>query len=51
MVQKPKGKGPVGRTWLRHKWEDDIKIDLKYIGCDDVNTEMNLHTMENFLTR
>jgi hypothetical protein len=23
------------RTW--HRWEDNIKIDLKEIGCDDVD--------------
>jgi hypothetical protein len=29
-VGKPKGKTPVGRP--RHRWEDNIKIDLGEIG-------------------
>jgi hypothetical protein len=30
-VGKPKGKRPVGRP--RHRWEDNIKIDLQEVGC------------------
>jgi hypothetical protein len=30
VVRKPKGKRPLGR--LRHRWEDNIKMDLKKIG-------------------
>jgi hypothetical protein len=26
---------PLGRT--RHRWEDDIKMDLGEIGCEDVD--------------
>jgi hypothetical protein len=29
------GKRPVGK--LRHKWEDNIKMDLKEIGCEGVD--------------
>jgi hypothetical protein len=32
MVGKP-GKWPLGRP--RRKWEDNIKIDLRKIGCED----------------
>jgi hypothetical protein len=28
---EPVGKRPLGR--LRHRWEDDIKMDLKEVGC------------------
>ena len=30
MVGKPEGKRPLGRP--RHRWEDDIKMDLKEVG-------------------
>ena len=29
---KPEGKRPLGRP--RHRWEDNIKIDLREVGCD-----------------
>ena len=29
---KPKGKRPLGRP--RHRWEDNIKMDLREVGCD-----------------
>ena len=32
LVGKPEGKRPLGR--LRHKWEDNIKMDLKEAGGD-----------------
>jgi hypothetical protein len=32
MVQELHRKGPLGRPLL--SWEDDIKMDLKEIGCD-----------------
>jgi hypothetical protein len=35
VVGKSKRPGQVGR--LRHIWEDNIKTDLKEIGCDDVD--------------
>jgi len=31
LVQKPGGKRPLGR--LRHRWDDNIKMDLKEVGC------------------
>jgi hypothetical protein len=35
LVGKSKGKRPVGRP--RHKWEDNIKMDLREIGIDGAN--------------
>jgi hypothetical protein len=35
MVGKPKGKRPLGRP--RHRWEDNIKLDLRQIGMDGEN--------------
>jgi hypothetical protein len=29
--RKPEGKRPLGRS--RHRWEDDIKMDLQEVGC------------------
>jgi hypothetical protein len=34
-VGKPEGKRPLGK--LRHKWEDNIKADLKDIGYESVD--------------
>jgi hypothetical protein len=31
LVGKPEGKRPLGRP--RHRWKDNIKIDLKEVGC------------------
>jgi hypothetical protein len=31
VVGKPEGKRPLGRP--RHRWEDNIKIDLQEVGC------------------
>jgi hypothetical protein len=31
MVGKPEGKRPLGRPRLR--WEDNIRVDLKEMGC------------------
>jgi hypothetical protein len=30
-VVKPEGKRPLGRP--RHRWEDNIKMDLQEVGC------------------
>jgi hypothetical protein len=30
LVRKPEGKRPLGR--LRHRWEDNIKMDLQEVG-------------------
>ena len=32
LVGKPEGKRPLGRT--RRRWEDNIKMDLREVGCD-----------------
>jgi hypothetical protein len=31
LVEKPERKGSVGRP--RRRWEDNIKMDLKVVGC------------------
>ena len=31
LVVKPEGKRPLGR--LRHRWVDNIKMDLQEVGC------------------
>ena len=31
LVGKPEGKRPLGRP--RHRWEDNIKMDLQKLGC------------------
>jgi len=31
LVGKPEGNRPLGRT--RHRWEDNIKMDLREVGC------------------
>ena len=31
LVGKPKGKRPLGRP--RNRWEDNIKMDLREVGC------------------
>jgi hypothetical protein len=33
LVGKLEGKRPLGR--FRHRWEDNIKMDLREIGCGD----------------
>jgi len=35
VVGKAEGKRPIGRR--RHKWEDNIRIDLREIGWEDVD--------------
>jgi hypothetical protein len=35
LVHKSEGKRPLGR--LRRRWEDNIKIDLRKIGWEDVD--------------
>ena len=32
LVDKPQGKKPFGRP--RRRWEDNIKMDLRDMGCD-----------------
>jgi hypothetical protein len=31
LVRKPEGKRSLGRP--RHRWEDNIKMDLQEVGC------------------
>jgi hypothetical protein len=31
LVGKPEGKRPLGRP--RHRWEDNIKMELQEVGC------------------
>jgi hypothetical protein len=35
LVGRPEGKRPLGRP--RHRWEDNIKLDLREIGIDGVD--------------
>jgi hypothetical protein len=35
LVGKPEGKRPLGRP--RHRWEDNIKVDIQEVGCGCVD--------------
>ena len=35
LVGKPEGKKPLGRP--RHRWHDNIKMDLQSVGCDGMD--------------
>jgi hypothetical protein len=35
LVGRPESKRPLGRP--RHRWEDNIKMDLREIGIDGMN--------------
>jgi len=35
LLGKPEGKRPLGRP--RHRWEDNIKLDLQEVGCEVVD--------------
>jgi hypothetical protein len=35
LVGKPEEKRPFGRP--RHRWEDNIKMDLQEVGCGGMN--------------
>ena len=35
LVGKPEGTRPLGRP--RHRWEDNIKMDLLEVGCGDMD--------------
>jgi hypothetical protein len=35
LVGRPEGKRPLGRS--RHRWDDNIKLDLREIGIDGTN--------------
>ena len=35
LVGTPEGKRPPGRS--RRRWEDNIKMDLQEVGCEDLD--------------
>jgi len=35
LVGKPEGKKPPGRT--RHRWKDNMKMDLQEVGCEGMD--------------
>jgi len=35
LVGKPEGKRPLGRT--KRRWKDNIKMDLREMGCGDMD--------------
>jgi hypothetical protein len=35
LVGKPEGKRPLGRA--RHRWKGNMKVDLRYIGWNDMD--------------
>jgi hypothetical protein len=35
LIWRPKGRRPLGRH--KHRWEDNIKMDLREIGIDGAN--------------
>jgi hypothetical protein len=35
LIGRPEGKRPLGRP--KHRWEDNIKMDLREIGIDGTN--------------
>jgi hypothetical protein len=35
LVGKPEGKIPLGRP--RHRWEDNIRLDLQELGCGSMD--------------
>jgi hypothetical protein len=35
LVGRPKGKRPLGRP--RHRWKDNIKMELRRVGIDGAN--------------
>jgi len=37
LMGKPEGKRPLGRP--RHRWEDNIKMDLKEVGCGGMDLD------------
>jgi hypothetical protein len=34
-VRKPEGKRPLGKP--RHRWDDNIKVDLQEVGCGSMD--------------
>jgi len=35
LVRKSEGRRPLGRP--KHRWEDNIKMDLQEVGCGDMD--------------
>ena len=35
LVAKPDGKRPLGKS--RHRWEDDMKVDLQELGLEGID--------------
>jgi len=35
LLVKPEGKRPLGRP--RHRWEDNIKMDMQEVGCEGMD--------------
>jgi hypothetical protein len=35
LVRKPEGKRPLGRP--RHRWKDNIKMDIQDVGCEGMD--------------
>ena len=48
LVMKPEGKRPLGRR--RHRWEDNIKIDLQEVGCGGMDWIDLAQDMERWRT-
>ena len=44
---KPDGKRTLGRP--RHRWEDNIKMDLREVGCDPRNCVFCCWVLRHFL--
>jgi len=48
LVGKPEGKGPLGRP--RHRWVDNIRIDLQEVGCGYVDWIGRAQDRDRWLT-
>jgi 3-oxoacyl-ACP reductase-like protein len=45
LVGKPERNRPIGRP--RHRWEVNIRMDLKEIGCENVDWICGLHIAQD----
>jgi hypothetical protein len=48
LVRKPEGKRPLWRP--RHRWEDNIKMDLQEVGCGGMDWIGLAQDRDSFLT-
>jgi hypothetical protein len=48
LVGKPEGKRPLGR--LRHRWVDNIRVDLQEVGCGYVDWIGLAHNRDRWQT-